>query len=430
MKKKKKFVPKHLLLRHNTYYCVLTVPDDVREQLGTFRFFKTTNSKDENEARIICSLYVADWKKQIKDARIRSSNKVIDSALQLRTLLKTKGQIVEDEIDEESEKVEKKYGVVAKDIFKKIAKNETKLSDEYFSKWLDFQKKRGLKEKTIKQQETDLRIVLDFCPTLDFLNEKRLTVWARKNGKSELNTEGLSASSITRIFHAGRSFYRYLRDTNILDSSTVNPFVIPHEYRISRNPNSKSVNKQTPYEPFTDNELKSLYEKAKKDDIQLANLIKIASYTGARIEELCSLRCDDVNLKKETITFTQSKTKAGERTIPLHKKIKELLSEMIDLSEDDYVFSNLVPNKYSNRSNKLGKQFKKLKESLDFHGRVKSFHSIRKTFTTKMENLGITENVTADIVGHQKKSITYGLYSGGNTIDVMKKAINKLQYNF
>ena len=75
-------------------------------------------------------------------------------------------------------------------------------------------------------------------------------------------------------------------------------------------------------------------------------------------------------------------------------------------------------------------KFKKLKESLDFHGRVKSFHSIRKTFTTKMENLGITENVTADIVGHQKKSITYGLYSGGNTIDVMKKAINKLQYNF
>jgi hypothetical protein len=47
-----------------------------------------------------------------------------------------------------------------------------------------------------------------------------------------------------------------------------------------------------------------------------------------------------------------------------------------------------------------------------------------------MENLGITENVTADIVGHQKKSITYGLYSGGNTLGVMKKAINKLHYNF
>ena len=430
MKKKKHFIPKHLLLRHNTYFCVLTVPEDVREQLGTFRFTKTTNSKDLNEARIICSLYVVDWKKQIEDARIRSKNKVFDSALELRTLLKTKGHIVEDVIDEQAEIYEKKYGVVAKELFKKIAKNETKLCDEYFSKWLDFQKKRGLKEKTIKQQETDLRIVLDFCPILDNLNEKRLTIWARKSGKSDLNKEGFSASSITRIFKAGSSFYRYLRDTNVLDSSTVNPFVIPHEYRISRNPNSKSVNKQTPYEPFTDNELKSLYEKAKKDDVQLANLIKIASYTGARIEELCSLRCDDVNLKKETITFTQSKTKAGERTIPLHKKIKELLSEMIDLSEDEYIFSGLIPNKYSNRSNKLGKQFKKLKESLDFHGRVKSFHSIRKTFTTKMENLGITENVTADIVGHQKKSITYGLYSGGNTIDVMKKALNKLQYNF
>jgi integrase len=430
MKKKKPFIPKHLLLRHNTYFCVLTVPKDLREQLGIYRFSKTTNSKDLNEARIICSLYVVDWKKQIEDARVRSSNKVINSALELRTLLKTKGHIVENVIDEESERVEKKYGPVVKDFFKKIAKNETKLCDEFYSKWLDFQKKRGLKEKTIKQQETDLKILLDFCPTLDSLNERRLTIWARKFGKSDLNVEGLTASSITRIFKAGSSFYRYLRDTNVLDNSKLNPFVVPHEYRISRNPNSKSINKQTPYEPFTDNELKSLYEKAKKDDVQLANLIKIASYTGARIEELCSLRCDDVNLKKETITFTQSKTKAGERTIPIHKKIKELLSELIDLSEDDYVFSGLVPNKYSNRSNKLGKQFKKLKESLDFHGRVKSFHSIRKTFTTKMENLGVTENITADIVGHQKKSITYGLYSGGNTLGVMKKAINKLHYNF
>ncbi len=430
MKKKKKFIPKHLLLRHNTYFCVLTVPEDVREQLGTYRFFKTTNSKDENEARVICSLYVSDWKKQIQDARIHSSNKVIDSALELRTLLKKQGQIVEDVIDEQSERVERKYGPVAKDFFRKIAKNETKLCDEFFSKWHDFQKKRGLKEKTINQQVTDLKLVLNYCPTLDHLNEKRLTFWARKHGKSDTNEQGLTASSITRIFKAGSSFHRYLRDTNVLDSSKLNPFIVPHEYRISRNPNSKSINKQTPYEPFREDELKLLYETAKKNNQQLANLIKIASYTGARIEELCSLRCDDVNLKKETITFTQSKTKAGERTIPIHKKIKELLSELVELSEDDFIFSGLVANKYENRSNKLGKQFKKLKESLDFHGRVKSFHSIRKTFTTKMENLGVFENITADIVGHQKKSITYGLYSGGNTLNVMRKSINKLNFNF
>jgi integrase len=58
------------------------------------------------------------------------------------------------------------------------------------------------------------------------------------------------------------------------------------------------------------------------------------------------------------------------------------------------------------------------------------FHSIRKTFTTQLENAGVTENVTADIVGHEKPRMTYGLYSGGTTLEVKREAINKIKFNF
>jgi hypothetical protein len=38
------------------------------------------------------------------------------------------------------------------------------------------------------------------------------------------------------------------------------------------------------------------------------------------------------------------------------------------------------------------------------------------------------ENVAADIIGHDKPTMTYGLYSGGNSLAVKQAAIEKLSY--
>ena len=36
------------------------------------------------------------------------------------------------------------------------------------------------------------------------------------------------------------------------------------------------------------------------------------------------------------------------------------------------------------------------------------FHSIRKTVVTILENAGVAENIVADIVGHEKTTMTFG----------------------
>ena len=84
-------------------------------------------------------------------------------------------------------------------------------------------------------------------------------------------------------------------------------------------------------------------------------------------------------------------------------------------------------NKYGDRSNALGKRFGRLKEKHQFTSRH-VFHSIRKTFTTLLENSGVSENVAADIIGHEKPRITYGVYSGGSTLETMREAIEKVRY--
>lgn len=68
-------------------------------------------------------------------------------------------------------------------------------------------------------------------------------------------------------------------------------------------------------------------------------------------------------------------------------------------------------NQYDHRGDVLGKRFGRLKKSMGFVDGAQVFHSIRKTLITLMENAGVSEGVAADIVGHEKLTIMYGLYS-------------------
>ena len=84
-------------------------------------------------------------------------------------------------------------------------------------------------------------------------------------------------------------------------------------------------------------------------------------------------------------------------------------------------------NKYGDRSNAVGKRFGWLKTDQGF-GKKYVFLSIRKTVVTILENAGVPENVVADIVGHEKTTMTYGLYSGGLSLAVKREALDKLAY--
>jgi integrase len=47
----------------------------------------------------------------------------------------------------------------------------------------------------------------------------------------------------------------------------------------------------------------------------------MAMYTGARREELCSLRVEHV--KEDRFEIVDAKTKAGVRTVPIHRQIQK-----------------------------------------------------------------------------------------------------------
>lgn len=122
-----------------------------------------------------------------------------------------------------------------------------------------------------------------------------------------------------------------------------------------------------------------------------------------------------------------SKTAAGIREVPIHPTIKSLVSRLERESKDGYLFSGLTFNKYKDRSNAIGKRFGRLKDDLGY-GENHVFHSLRKTVVTILEDAGVSENLAAGIVGHEKPHITYGLYSGGASLKTKAEALTRVKY--
>jgi integrase len=127
------------------------------------------------------------------------------------------------------------------------------------------------------------------------------------------------------------------------------------------------------------------------------------------------------------LNITDAKTPAGNREVPVHPSITTLIKDLIDESKDGYLLTGLTFNKYAQRSNAIGKRFGYLKKKMGFDDHH-VFHCFRNTVITKLENAGISEGITADIVGHEKKTITYGLYSGGTSTKNKFEAVKKIKY--
>ncbi|HFI2197700.1 TPA: tyrosine-type recombinase/integrase [Pseudomonas aeruginosa] len=190
----------------------------------------------------------------------------------------------------------------------------------------------------------------------------------------------------------------------------------------------KNRSQKESYQPFEKHEVERIYNVCKdKADIQLSNIIKIAAYTGLRIEEICRLKT--TSIIDNTLKVDDAKTQAGNRQVPIHSKIKSPVEQLSENSTDGYLIESSGGNKFGNRSDPLSKRFGRLKTQLGF-GKSKVFHSIRKTTTTLLQQADVHPLVIMNIVGHKTNIITFDVYSSGSSIDQMRSALEKLNFNF
>jgi integrase len=174
--------------------------------------------------------------------------------------------------------------------------------------------------------------------------------------------------------------------------------------------------------PFTLDELKKILAIA---DSEWRVMILTGLYTGQRLRDIALLTWANVDMVRDEIALTTSKTKRRQ-IIPIAAPLKLGLA---DLPAQDEPTAPLFPKAYDiatrTDTSRLSQMFHDLlvnagmatkrppKHKPEGHGRAAArrqsditFHSLRHTATSLLKNAGVSEAVAMDIIGHDSEAIS------------------------
>lgn len=423
----------YLERRRRKWYACQEIPDDLRESLGRRRFVQSLDTEDKQEAQRRAPLLEARWLATIEQARKGSPDHAERDAEFWRKLISEapEGQrelvisTLEDELDAKVHRAAQRAGITdaqdpdyealperqeANRVFAIATGTMVRFDshlDEYIATLTNIPKTVDMKRSTIITFSERFPYVAD-------VQRKDVQRWV-----NDLAREGKKGKTINRILSEVRGYWKYLTSLEVAPEDAL-PFAIT----LPKESAKQAVEGKR--KPFDATDMVKLLKAAEeKGDSKLADLIRLGMWTGARIEELCSLKVSKIG--KDFITIEDAKTSAGWREVPVHSKLAPTLKRLVSASKDGYVLSGLSKNKYADRSNAIGKRFGRLKKAAGYD-KATVFHSIRKTVATLLQNADVKEDVAAGILGHDIPTMTYGLYSGGAALEVKRQALEKISY--
>ncbi|XRG82027.1 tyrosine-type recombinase/integrase [Salinisphaera sp. SPP-AMP-43] len=262
-------------------------------------------------------------------------------------------------------------------------------------------------QKSIDQYRAGVERISQDCPFVSDVTPASVQAFTDKR-----LSEGGAVRTIRRELSGARGYWNWLsRRLDIIDSEKRSPFD-------GVNLPKQSTKKGKQRVAYTQREAVSLLRAAvAKPDPMLGDLIRLAMFTGARIEELCSLPANAADLELGVLKIRDAKTNAGNRDTPIHPMLRPVVERLKADTTDDYLLPGLKrDNKYNKRSNALGKRFSNLKTREGF-GANHDFHCFRMSLNTMLLNAGVQDAVVKDIVGHEQEGMTRGVYYDSNVAD-------------
>lgn len=474
----------NLVLRGGNWYVRLSVPADVRPLINRREFTASLKTGSKREAQALKLPFLQAWRDQINQARTLSAgsaeeqreqaykasqatehflnNAVTQTALgrtqsaapdfqalaetldlsgSAKTIAKLMFDKYEGQLDlAESVELLKAMSMHAQaDVFdnlqpvdpeeiKKILKDPS----EYRSKspitatrlkeFAEYQSKvRGVAQKTVDDQLRRLKKLKTWLEA----EQRELNHY---NVGNYLNTLNVSNKTKKQVIFAGSSFWKWAlkHDPQFSEQHRSEvPAFQKHEF-VEKLGARRGLRKD-----FSPEEIRRLHDSSKqqKNRETLSDLILLGAYTGARIEEICRLKSEDIVVENDVRCFSihHSKTKSSERLVPIHQSAMPTVDRLLAQTKDGYLIPSTSKNKYDKRSDPLSKQFGRLKKELGF-GPEYVFHSLRKSFITQLQHNDIPGLIIASIVGHETGTITFDVYSSGPSPKQKFKAITTLQY--
>jgi integrase len=154
----------------------------------------------------------------------------------------------------------------------------------------------------------------------------------------------------------------------------------------------------------------------------------LCAYTGARREDICALRAEDV--EGDVLNIREGKTASALRRVPVHPVIRPLVRHLVEATSDGYLLPGLLTGGADNqRGHYIGKRFGYLiRERLKIKDKRFVMHGFRNTVLSQMEVAEVSLLIRQQIVGHVAGTVTERDYTGKAT-DVRKaEAIANVTY--
>jgi integrase len=251
----------------------------------------------------------------------------------------------------------------------------------------------------------DREIVPTLAPSTQRTQRQRITFWSQRLGHkslSDITKADVVAvkEDLTRRGRAAGTIHHYIGTL----SHALTIAIREHDWlthnvvsTIARPPKSPG---KTRY--LTDAERSKLLEECRRSkNPDLYDLVVVALYTGLRRGSLFSLRCQDVDTIKKTLTVPHLKTKNA-LVLPLVGEAYEILTRRCtSLQGPEYLF----PEK---RNGKQGGCYRRaFEEALKRAGITgASFHTLRHSSASYLIQAGIPLYVVSQILAHTSVTMT------------------------
>jgi integrase len=171
--------------------------------------------------------------------------------------------------------------------------------------------------------------------------------------------------------------------------------------------------------------------------------VRIAAFTGMRLEEIAQLGVRDIETRGTnggTVTVfdihnggnNHLKNDSSARAIPIHSELVRagLLKYIKALPKDGLLFPGL--KRRSSKGDKIGARvgelFRKLLISLEMKRDGLCFHSFRHTVAQRLEAAAVSQTDAARVLGHTIEGESYGTYSSGPGLTRLAAVVEEINY--
>ena len=422
---------KHLKRRHNVYWVRVWVPEPLRGILAKSELWQNLYTTDLAEANRKKHRVVAELMEVIGQAKrdregtldkVSREEKLKQYALEYTresdAAKNNDDEDVEDFFDEAiSAKIYELYGDKdgesilnsghpESDASEKHPSAVRALIDSYKIHTHDYEPISSISKLFLSEESESLK------PSSFRRKKKHIDQFIKWSGDRDLSkiTKKITGEYVTSIINRNNPAYDTLRNI-VGDISSLFSWAEGRGY-LDRNPFYKlklpKADKGSQKRRQWTNEELLMFLSSSKIGINEFTATVVGMYSGMRLDEICNIQ--KVHISDKCFRVLEGKTEAAKRAIPVHHLIEPLIERLLDSSKNDYLIKGIKSGGYDNkRSWNFQKKLGRLRKKIGIPEGV-VFHTLRNTFATRMENLGIPRNHISQLMGHEDSNMALDVY--------------------